>query len=172
MSSPVGRTFRSAIGIAPGVNLGTLSGAERKYQDFNPEPERQARRTQNDVRGACVHPARQTHLQTDRKSPKSLLSQQLMRERRRSRHPLCFRAAAPIWDDNRGNSRGDAPASPHFPVYNQPDMVRMLHPPSAIGSRPSGNPVHLRASWPRATIEVLGEAPPEQNFRQFRGALV
>src|SRR4051794_9877046 len=31
-----------------------------------------------------MHPARQNHLATDRKSPKSLLSQQLTRERRRS----------------------------------------------------------------------------------------
>src|SRR6185437_14402581 len=64
-----GRTFRSAIGIAPGLNLETLARTEPGHQDFNPELEYQTRRTQNDVRSASPHPARQNHLVTDRKSP-------------------------------------------------------------------------------------------------------
>jgi len=47
-----GRTLRSAIGIAPGLNFDTFRNFEAPCQDFNPEPERQILRTQNDARGA------------------------------------------------------------------------------------------------------------------------
>ena len=46
------RTFRSAIGIAPGLNFDTNRNFEAQCQDFNPEIERQTFRTQNDARGA------------------------------------------------------------------------------------------------------------------------
>src|ERR1700722_4552811 len=35
------------------------------------------------------------------------VSQRLSKKRRRSRRQPCFRAAVPIWDGNRGDSRGD-----------------------------------------------------------------
>jgi hypothetical protein len=47
-----GRTFRSAIGIAPGLNFDTPRNFEAPCQDFNPELGRQIFRTQNDARGA------------------------------------------------------------------------------------------------------------------------
>jgi hypothetical protein len=47
-----GRTFRSAIGIAPGLNFDTLRNFEAPCQDFNPELARQTFKTQNDARGA------------------------------------------------------------------------------------------------------------------------
>jgi hypothetical protein len=47
-----GRTFRSAIGIAPGLNFDTLRNFEAQHQDFNPDFERHPFRTQNDARGA------------------------------------------------------------------------------------------------------------------------
>jgi hypothetical protein len=47
-----GRTFRSAIGIAPGLNSNSLLNLEAKLQDLNPESGRQIFRTQNDARGA------------------------------------------------------------------------------------------------------------------------
>jgi hypothetical protein len=47
-----GRSFRSAIGIAPGLNFDTLRNFEAPCQDFNPEAVRQTFKTQNDARGA------------------------------------------------------------------------------------------------------------------------
>jgi hypothetical protein len=46
------RTFRSAIGIAPGLNFDTFRNYETQCQDFNPDFEPQNFRTQNDARGA------------------------------------------------------------------------------------------------------------------------
>src|SRR6202011_2465905 len=45
-----GRTFRSAIGIAPGLNFDSLLNLEPQCQDLSPESERQTFRTQNDAR--------------------------------------------------------------------------------------------------------------------------
>jgi hypothetical protein len=47
-----GRTFRSAIGIAPGLNFDSPLNLEAQFQDLNPESSRQTFRTQNDARGA------------------------------------------------------------------------------------------------------------------------
>jgi hypothetical protein len=47
-----GRTFRSAIGIAPGLNFDTVWNFEAQHQDFNPDFGRHTFRTQNDARGA------------------------------------------------------------------------------------------------------------------------
>src|SRR6202041_2054397 len=57
------------------------------------------------------------------------VSQRLAQKRRRSRHQPCFRAAVPIWDGNRGDSRGCPFESPHILVYN----VRRVQP-SHVGS--------------------------------------
>jgi hypothetical protein len=47
-----GRTFRSAIGIAPGLNFDTFRNFEAQCQDFNPGFGLRTFRTQNDARGA------------------------------------------------------------------------------------------------------------------------
>jgi hypothetical protein len=46
------RTFRSAIGIAPGLNFDTFRNYEAQCQDFNPDFKPRTFRTQNDARGA------------------------------------------------------------------------------------------------------------------------
>src|ERR1700736_1700558 len=57
-------------------------------------------------------PARPTITSRTEKSPKLPISQRLAQERCRSCRQPCFRAALPIWENNRGDSRGD-PANPH-----------------------------------------------------------
>jgi len=47
-----GRTFRSAIGIAPGLNFDSFLNPNPQYQDLSPESKRQTFKTQNDARGA------------------------------------------------------------------------------------------------------------------------
>jgi hypothetical protein len=47
-----GRTFQSAIAIAPGVNFDSLRNLDSPYQDLNPELTHQTFKTQNDARGA------------------------------------------------------------------------------------------------------------------------
>jgi len=46
------RTFRSAIGIAPGLNFDSSLNLEPQSQDLSPESGHQTFRTQNDARGA------------------------------------------------------------------------------------------------------------------------
>src|SRR5215475_2836435 len=102
------RAFRSATRIAPGLNFdpfprpkGRILGALR------PKFVLQTFKTQNDVRGDQGRTARQIHLVTDCKSPKlPNLPTAYGRKRHRSpNHKPRFRAATPIWDDYRGNSR-------------------------------------------------------------------
>src|SRR6202048_309581 len=57
-------------------------------------------------------PARPTITSRTEKSPKLPISQRLAQERCRSCRQPWFRAALPIWENNRGDSRGD-PANPH-----------------------------------------------------------
>jgi hypothetical protein len=47
-----GRTFRSAIGIAPGLNFDSFLNLEAHFQDLSPEYVHQTFKTQNDARGA------------------------------------------------------------------------------------------------------------------------
>jgi hypothetical protein len=47
-----GRTFRSAIGIAPGLNFDSFLNLEALFQDLSPESKCQTFKTQNDARGA------------------------------------------------------------------------------------------------------------------------
>jgi hypothetical protein len=47
-----GRTFRSAIGIAPGLNFDSLRNPERPSQELSPESTLQTFKTQNDARSA------------------------------------------------------------------------------------------------------------------------
>jgi hypothetical protein len=47
-----GRTFQSAIGIAPGMNFDSFLARKPNFQDLNPESRRRIFRTQNDARGA------------------------------------------------------------------------------------------------------------------------
>jgi hypothetical protein len=49
---PSGRTFRSAIGIAPGLNFDSFLSLGAQFQDLNPESFHQTFKTQNDARGA------------------------------------------------------------------------------------------------------------------------
>jgi hypothetical protein len=49
---PAGRTFRSAIGIAPGLNFDSSLNLEAHFQDLSPEYVHQTFKTQNDARGA------------------------------------------------------------------------------------------------------------------------
>src|SRR5258707_13438139 len=51
-----GRTFRSAIGVAPGLNFPALRNFEAKYQDFNPELGLLTFRPPNPPRAAYPHP--------------------------------------------------------------------------------------------------------------------
>jgi hypothetical protein len=46
------RTFRSAIGIAPGLNFDSFPNPGAQFQDLSPESVCQTFKTQNDARGA------------------------------------------------------------------------------------------------------------------------
>src|SRR6202140_168160 len=107
-----GRTFRSAIGIAPGLNFDSFRGPEDRFSGLSPEFVLQTFTTQNDARGDRIAPARQNHCFTDCKSPKLPISQRLAEVTPPLHLKPCFRAAVPIWDGNRGDSRGK-PANPH-----------------------------------------------------------
>src|SRR6202790_4659752 len=72
-----GRTFRSAIGIAPGLNFDSFRGPEDRFSGLSPEFVLQTFTTQNDARGDRIAPARQNHCFTDCKSPKLPISQRL-----------------------------------------------------------------------------------------------
>src|ERR1700719_2734848 len=74
-----GRTFRSAIGIAPGLNFDSFRGPEDRFSGLSPEFVLQTFTTQNDARGDRIAPARQNHCFTDCKSPKLPISQRLAR---------------------------------------------------------------------------------------------
>src|SRR6266496_4062319 len=66
----IGRTFRSATAIAPGLNFDSLRWQEAQAQELSPESVPQTFKTQNDARGAGTHPPVQTFRFTDCKSPK------------------------------------------------------------------------------------------------------
>src|SRR5271165_184213 len=64
----------------------------------------------------------------------------LRRKRRRSRRQPCFRAAAPIWDGNRGDSRGK-PTNPHTFLCTArgglPHLHAVFHLPVMAGLDPA-----------------------------------
>src|ERR1700733_2271174 len=65
-----GRTFRSAIGIAPGLNPDTSPNSKSQCQVFIRRPDSATFRTQNDARSRSPASPVSTIRLTDRKSPK------------------------------------------------------------------------------------------------------
>src|SRR6476660_1387502 len=54
--APDGRTFRSATAIAPGLNFESLRWNKVQIQELSPKSVLHAFKTQNDARGARLHP--------------------------------------------------------------------------------------------------------------------
>src|SRR6202165_3328049 len=106
-----GRTFRSAIAIAPGLNFDSFlspgTNSRTKVLNERLTPENAKRRA-----GRMTAPARLNLPRHGLKKPEIAYLPTACAERRRSSRQPCFRAAVPIWDGNRGNSRGK-PANPH-----------------------------------------------------------
>src|SRR5271169_4735042 len=112
-----GRAFRSATAIATGVNFDRSREPKAQFQGvLSPEFVLPTFKTQNDARGALHRTRPSEPFRYGLQKPEiAYLPTACGRKRRRSRRPPCFRAVAPIWDGNRGNSR-DKPANPHtFP---------------------------------------------------------
>src|ERR1700748_2853582 len=57
-----GRAFRSAIGIAPGLNFDSSCRNQGQIQELSPKSVLRAFKTQNDARGARLHPPVTTSL--------------------------------------------------------------------------------------------------------------
>src|ERR1700738_4540047 len=104
--APRGRTFRGAIGIAPGLNFDSFLAPKSTCQDLNPESGHRTFRTQNDARGAKPHPPVTTIDSRTEKARNCLSPNGLRRNAAVPAASPCFRAAAPIWGDHRGESWG------------------------------------------------------------------
>src|ERR1700692_4230726 len=62
-----GRTFRSAIRIAPGLNFDSFLRPGAQFQDLNPESKYQTLRTQNDARALdCTRPSQPAVSRTEK----------------------------------------------------------------------------------------------------------
>lgn len=105
-------------------------------QDQIPKFEITTLRTQNDVRSAAdALPVSILDLRTE-KARNCLSPNGLHRRPTCASDSPCFRAAVPIWEGNRGNSRGHPRQSPHDVVSGaHPDdqpIVRVSYHPSAL----------------------------------------
>src|SRR5215469_11191535 len=109
-----GRVLRNAVPPRPGLNFSSVSRPEAQFQGYpSPEFVLQTFKTQNDARGAGPHPPVRSISSRTAKARNRQFSQRLT-EAIPALAPFkpCFRAASPIWDGNRGDSRVKSP-NPH-----------------------------------------------------------
>ena len=111
-----GRTFRSATAIAAGFNFDPFQGPKAQFQGLSPESVLSTLKTQNDARGASSRTRPSEPLLHGLQKPEIAYLPTACGGKRRYSHRLPrFRAATPIWGNNRRDSRG-TPANPHtFP---------------------------------------------------------
>jgi len=160
-----GRTFQGTIGIAPGLKRDTFEIAT-SIQDQIPKFEITTLRTQNDVRSAAdALPVSILDLRTE-KARNCLSPNGLHRRPTCASDSPCFRAAVPIWEGNRGNSRGHPRQSPH-------DVVSGAHPDDQpivrVSYHPSALPEPACARTGKFTASPSPSWPAIRSFRFRRG---
>src|SRR5258708_24898103 len=62
---PCGRTIRGATAAGPGLNFESPQRNKAQIQELSPKPVLPTFKTQNDARGACLHPPVTTLFFTD-----------------------------------------------------------------------------------------------------------
>ena len=167
ISSPLrGEPSGARLPSPPGLISIHFKGQKRNFRGLKPESVLPTFKTQNDARGASNRTRPSKPLLHGLQKPEIAYLPTACEGKRHSRRPPRFRAATPIWGNNRRDSRGQ-PANPHtFPCMTHSgspllhaSCLRWLGLSAAIPV--FGRPIPLLVmAGPDPAIHVVGGAVP------------
>src|ERR1700744_1377505 len=111
-----GRAFRSATAAAPGLNFDSLRNPKLPHQELNPESKPWTFKTQNDARGATA-PARPNRFCHGLKKPEIACLPTAYAGTSPLPPSTVFSCCRPAMGRRSWRFEGEAPESPHIPVY-------------------------------------------------------